>query len=92
MLEKMNEALDFLRGKYDIPAGVIVKGTEYFQLKLANGKSVNLLPWRIERRFVELKKIIDGKTLEDVSTFRFATFSCGGDGRKLLARELDLAA
>ena len=73
-------------------AGVVVKGAEYFQLKLANGKSVNLLPWRIERRFVELKKIIDGKTLEDVSTFRFATFSCGGDGRKLLARELDLAA
>ncbi len=92
MLEKMNKALDFLRDKYGVPAGEIVRGTEYFQLKRPDGKTVDLLPWRVERRFVELKKIIDGKTLEDVSTFRFATFSSGGCNRKALARELDLAA
>ncbi len=92
MIEKMNKALDFLRDKYGVPAGEIVRGTEYFQLKRPDGRTVDLLPWRVERRFAELKKIIDGKTLEDVSTFRFATFSSGGDNRKALARELDLAA
>ncbi len=92
MLEKMNKALDFLRDKYGVPAGVITSGPEYFQLTRPDGKTVDLLPWRVERRFVELKKIIDGKTLEDISTFRFAAFSNGGDNRKALARELDLAA
>ncbi len=92
MIEKMNKALDFLRDKYGVPAGTIVKGDEYFQLKRPDGKTVDLLPWRVERRMVELKKLIDGNTLEDVSTFRFATFSNGGDNRKALARELDLAA
>lgn len=92
MIEKMNKALDFLRDKYGIPAGEIVRGKDYFQIRRPDGTTVNLLPWRVERRFVELKKIIDGKTLEDVSTFRFADFTAGGDLRKTLAKELDLAA
>ena len=92
MIKKMNKALDFLREKYGVPAGEIVRGADYHQLRLPDGKTVNLLPWRVERRFVELKKFIDGKTLEDVSTFRFASFAADGDLRKILAKELDLAA
>ena len=87
----MNESLAFLRDKYGCPAGEIVVGKEGFELAFPNGKHVPLLPWRVERRFVELKKIIDGKTLEDVSTFRFARFSAGGDCVKAAAEELDLA-
>lgn len=92
MTAKMNEALAFLREKYGCPAGEIVSGNAGPELALPDGKKVRLLPWRVERRFVELKKIIDGKTLEDVSTFRFASFSAGGDPLKLAAREIDLAA
>ncbi|HQL86545.1 MAG: hypothetical protein GX574_13920 [Lentisphaerae bacterium] len=91
MCEKLNASLDFLRDKYGCPAGMIVAGSEGFELALSNGKKVVLLPWRVERRFVELKKIVDGKTLEDVSTFRFAHFTAGGDPVKLAAKELDLA-
>jgi len=92
MNDKLNNALNFLRDKYGVPAGGIVKGPEYFQLRYPDGKSVNLLPWRVERRFVELKKLIDSKTLEDVSTFRFANFQPAGNMKKIIASELDLAA
>ena len=87
----MNASLETLRDKYGCPAGAIVTGSEGFELALPDGKKVALLPWRVERRFVELKKIVDGKTLEDVSTFRFAHFTAGGDSVKLAAKELDLA-
>ena len=92
MCEKMNRSLAFLREKYGCPAGEIVQGPEFFELALPSGEKIPLLPWRVERRFVELKKLIDGKTLEDVSTFRFASFSAGGDSVKSAARELDLAS
>ena len=88
---KMNEALAFLREKYGCPEGWIVAGGNGWELALPDGRRVPLLPWRVERRFVELKKMIDGKTLEDVSTFRFAAFAAGGDPVRAAARELDLA-
>ena len=91
MYKKMNEALAFLREKYGCAAGEIVSGDDGARLALPDGSTVALLPWRVERRFVELKKIIDSQTLEDVSTFRFASFSAGGDCVKTAARELDLA-
>lgn len=92
MCKAMNEKLAFLRDKYGCPAGKIVPGSEHRELETTVGARVPLLPWRIERRFVELKKIVDGKTLEDVSTFRFASFSVGGDPVKTAVRKLDLAA
>ena len=54
MCKKMNESLAFLREKYGIPAGSIVAGKECFELALPGGKHVPLLPWRVERRFIEL--------------------------------------
>ena len=92
MCKEMNEKLAFLRDKYGCSAGEIVAGKEHCELALPEGGRVPLLPWRVERRFVELKKIVDGKTLEDVSTFRFASFSAGNDPVKAAVRELDLAA
>ena len=92
MYKQMNEKLAFLRDKYGCPAGEIVPGKETCELELADGTRIPLLPWRVERRFVELKKIVDGKTLEDVSTFRFAAFAPGADPVKSAARELDLAS
>ena len=90
MIEQMNRSLRFLRDKYGFADGVIAAGADFFLLETA-GKQIELLPHRVERRFVELKKMIDGKTLEDVSTFRFAKYTPGGDLRKTLAEQLDLA-
>jgi hypothetical protein len=51
-----------------------------------------LFPWRSERRFIELRRIVESKTLEDVVLCRF---SCVSDGqtstlRQIVYRECDL--
>jgi hypothetical protein len=67
--------------------GWSLEGTE------ADPSFLPLLPWRSERRFVELKRTVDDRTIEPLSMCRF---SCATDGRLLdlsamLYRELDLA-
>ncbi len=91
-IKKMNKGLDFLREKYGAAKGEItVKDGHCFV------GSTPLLPGRMERKIVELKKMTENGTLEGVSTLRFASFAPGG-GRgatalpALLAKELDLAA
>ena len=84
----MNKALAFLRAKYGAAEG---------EIAIRDGQpcvgSAILLPQRVERRFVELKKMTENGTLEGVSTLRFASFAPRGtDMRAMLARELDLAA
>ena len=87
-IRKMNKALAFLRAKYGAAEG---------EIAIRDGQpcvgSAILLPQRVERRFVELKKMTENGTLEGVSTLRFASFAPrGADMRAMLARELDLAA
>ena len=96
-LNEMNNALQRLREKYAVAAdGEIVAATDSMgnaaELKLSDGSVCKLLPWRVERRFVELKKLVDGKTLEDVSTLRLMNLKSAASIRPLLYRELDLAA
>ncbi len=97
-LKKMNAALQWLREKYAVKAdGELVKSAAgsigaRAELKMADGKLVKLLPWRKERRFVELKNLVDNKTLEGVSTLRFAYMTSGKALGELLYRELDLCA
>lgn len=88
MMDALNKGLAFLCGKYSVPMGRIEGETA----TLPDGMTVRLLPHRVERRFVELKNMIGQRTLEGVSTLRFARFAAGGDLRELLWRELDLAA
>lgn len=90
MITRMNESLEFLRDKYGFPAGTVVAGSDYFCVATTSG-TFPLLPHRVERRIIELKKMIDSATLEEVSTLRFAKFTAGCDLKKLLAAELDLA-
>ena len=87
-LKKMNKGLDFLREKYGAAKGVItMKGGHCFV-----GKTP-LIPGRMERKIVELKKFTENGTLEGVSTLRFASFGPkGSDLEAMLAKELDLAA
>ena len=97
MLKEMNAALQRLREKYAVSANgtltAAASGSYGAAAELEFGTDrVKLLPWRVERRFCELKKLIDGKTLEDVSTLRFAWMRSGGSLESLLYRELDLCA
>ena len=87
-LKKMNKGLDFLRGKYGAKKGEItIKDGHCFV------GATPLLPGRMERKIVELKKITENGTLEGVSTLRFAAFAPKGtDMEAMLAKELDLAA
>jgi hypothetical protein len=51
-----------------------------------------MLPWRVERRFTELKNIIEQKTLEDISTLRFCRLDSSARTSldRLIYQELDL--
>lgn len=57
-----------------------------------SGKTVPLFPWRCERRFVELRRIVETNTLEDVVLCRFSRVGDAGTTtlRKILYREFDL--
>ena len=87
-IRKMNKALAFLREKYGAAKG---------EISLRDGHchvgATPLLPGRMERKVVELKKMTENGTLEGVSTLRFAAFAPKGTDREaMLAKELDLAA
>ena len=96
-IQEMNAALQWLREKYAVAAdGVLAECVDNMgaaaELKCNDGTTVKLLPWRIERRFFELKKLVDDKTLENVSTLRFAWMTSNKSLEALLYRELDLCA
>lgn len=87
-LKRMNKGLDFLRDKYGAGKGRITLKDGHCYV----GKTP-LLPGRMERKIIELKKMTENGTLEGVSTLRFASFaSKGTDMKAMLAKELDLAA
>ena len=68
-IKKMNKGLDFLRDKYGAAKGEItIKDGHCFV------GSTPLLPGRMERKIVEIKKMTENGTLEGVSTLRFASF------------------
>ena len=86
--KKMNKGLDFLRDKYGARKGEItIKDGHCFV------GATPLMPQRVERKIVELKKMTENGTLEGVSTLRFASFAPkGANVEAILARELDVAA
>jgi len=87
-LKKMNKGLDFLRDKYGAAKGEITIKDGHCYVG-----ATPLLPGRMERKIVELKKMTECGTLEGVSTLRFAAFAPkGSDAEAMLAKELDLAA
>ena len=96
-----NAALQMLLKKYGVAAGTkakialcgesgaLVPGDSFAAKDLPAGAAA-LLPWRVERRFVELKNLVDNKTVEKVSTLRFASMRAGANLAELLYREFDL--
>lgn len=91
MIGEMNKALRFLCAKYGVQEGEMVDSEGKVKVRLPDGTEARLLPWRTERRFIELKNLIRNGTLEEVSTLRFASTTAGGDLGKQLGKELDLA-
>jgi len=95
--DRLQAALAGLVEKYAVaapPGWRLVDAAEGMagSLHLPAGR-VPLLPWRCERRFVELRRLVEAGTVEPVLMSRF---SCQTDGRRLplaavLYRELDLA-
>ena len=87
-IKKMNKGLAFLRKKYGAAKGEItLKGGHCYV------GATPLVPGRMERKIVELKKMTENGTLEGISTLRFASFAPKGSNLKaMLAKELDLAA
>ena len=87
-IKKMNKGLVFLREKYGAAKGEITLKDGHCYVG-----ATPLLPGRMERKIVELKKMTENGTLEGVSTLRFAAFAPkGSDPEAMLAKELDLAA
>lgn len=87
-LKKMNKGLDFLRQKYGAAKGEIERVDGHCFVG-----ATPLLPGRMERKIVELKKMTENGTLEGISTLRFAAFASKGTNlERMLAKELDLAA
>ncbi len=87
-MNNLQEKLDFLLDKYSVGKKVILKNKEIAEVE---GKEVPLLSHRNERRFVELKNIVQGGTLFGVSVMRVARIvEAGTDLNKVLLRELDL--
>ena len=72
-IKKMNKGLDFLREKYGARKGEITIKDGHCYVG-----ATPLLPGRMERKIVELKKMTENGTLEGVSTLRFASFAPGG--------------
>ncbi len=77
MIGEMNKALRFLCAKYGVREGEMVDLEGTMKVRLPDGTEALLLPWRTERRFIELKNLIGNRTLEEVSTLRFASMTAG---------------
>ena len=83
----LQKYLDLLTEKYDLPRTASLVG----ETLTFEGKVIPLLPWRCERRFVELRNLVNDGTLDGVSALRISHVAPKGTDLKiLLYRELDL--
>ena len=84
----LQEKLEFLLNKYSVETKVTLKDNK---VAVINGVETPLLSHRLERRFIELKNIVQGGTLQGISVMRVARIvKKGSDIYWELYRELDL--
>lgn len=87
-MKKLQEKLDFLLNKYsiDTPAKLLDARTAEI-----GAKTVALLPWRNERRFIELKNLTKDGTINGVSVMRILRIVPKTENlEENILRELDL--
>lgn len=88
-MKDINHGLNYLLEKYHVAGSGKISG-EGLALT-ANGREIPLLPWRNERRFIELKNLVNDGTLQGISVMRSCRIDKTGTPiKKLLYRELDL--
>lgn len=87
-MNKLQEKLDFLLEKYSIDGSAVLKD---LNTAIIDGTETPILPWRSERRIVELKNIANNGTLVGISVMRVARIvEKGTDVYDVLYRELDI--
>ncbi len=85
----LQKKLDFLLDKYAVDSKAILSADN--KTVEVNGRSYALLPWRYERRFIELKKIVD-TTVGNISHFKIMSINPStSDLNYIVKRELDIA-
>ncbi len=84
----LQEKLNFLLSKYSVDTKAVLKDCKTV---LIDGKEIPLLSHRMERRFIELKNIVQGGTLVGISVMRvFHITEIGSDIYEALYKELDI--
>lgn len=87
-MKVLQEKLEFLLDKYSVETKADLKTRE---TAVINGKEIPTLSHRLERRFIELKNIVQGGTLQGISVMRVARIiEKGSDIYDALYREIDL--
>ena len=87
-MNKLQEKLDFLLDKYSVETKAVLKDAKTVVI---DGKELPVLAHRSERRFIELKNMVNNGTLVGVSVMRVARIiEKGSDLYVALYRELDL--
>lgn len=87
-MNKLQEKLEFLLEKYSVETKAVLKNVKTV---VVDGEELPLLAHRYERRFIELKNIVNNGTLVGVSVMRVARIiEKGSDLYEALYRELDL--
>ena len=85
----LQQKLDFLLEKYAVPAKAALAADG--QTVTVNGSAYALLPWRCERRLIELKKICE-TTVGNISHFKIMSVNPGNVPLdEVIRRELDTA-
>ena len=84
-MNTMQEKLAFLLDKYSVKAPIVLKDRKTAVL---DGAEIPLLPHRAELRFIELKNMVQGGTLQGISVMRVAIIiERGADIFEALYRE-----
>jgi len=87
-MNKLQEKLDFLLEKYSVDVKAVLKNEKTVVI---NEKEIPILSHRCERRFLELKNIVNNGTLVGISVMRVARIvEKGKDIYAELYREFDL--
>ncbi len=87
-MNRLQEKLDFLLEKYSVNTKTVLKDCKTVVI---DGMELPILSHRSERRFIELKNIVNNGTLVGISVMRVARIiEKGSDIYDALYRELDL--
>ena len=87
-MKKLQEKLDFLLEKYSVDVKAVLKDKK---MVVIDGKEIPILSHRCERRFIELKNIVNNGTLVGISVMRVARIvEKGKDIYEELYREFDI--